>query len=214
MLGPVCDKRVLVQSMGTAALAGLARELPQARKPLQSAAAALLKARRSEGWSKDAASSQIHAVATSWAVFALGRARVAGARLPAGWEAKPLSGLRRLVDKRAGTATGGWASTVAVGAALASLGLDPESKVLAVKAREGARAHLAQPAMELADPETLALLALWMGADAEGLKAAFERWGGDPPRWEVRIPSKWDSLSGEAYATALAAWVLAIRGRP
>ncbi len=236
-LGPSCDKRTLVQAMGTAALAGLARTRPGAREPLRKAALALLKSRGAEGWSKDGTPAQIHAVATAWAAAALLRAQSAGAELPRDWMPRASRGCERLVDRRMKTAGlfrqgdeaqtgGGWASTVAVGAVLSWLDEPAAARLLAPAALDGAEAAWGLPSMEEADPEILALLALWARADPtvlpesarEGLRDAFARWerrgGKDAPRWTTRSGSRWDSLAGEAYATALAVWTLALAEPP
>lgn len=223
-LGPACDKRVLVQAMGTSALAGLARTRPEARVPLKKAVQALMamKVRGPDGWSKDGASGQIHAVATAWALSALGRAQAAGAEVPTGWQAKVADSCMRLVDRRTGTAGlfrpgdghEPWGATVATGAALAALGRD--AGLLEAQAVKGA--HLDMAALERADLETLALLALWSQRDKglagrvqPALSKALAAWGGDA-RGGVRAlrPSPWDAMEGEVYATAMRLWLTAL----
>lgn len=237
LLGPSCDKRTLVQAMGTAALAGLARTRPEAREPLRKAALALLKSRGADGWSKDGAPGQSHAVATAWASAALLRAQSAGAGLPKDWMQRVSRGCQRLVARCRKTAGlfrqgdeaqtgGGWASTVAVGATLSWLGETAEARLLVPAALSGAKTCWGLSSMEEADPEILALLALWARSDAtvlpeaarEGLRDAFQRWkwkgGKDAAHWTTRSGSRWDSLAGEAYATALAVWTLELAEPP
>jgi hypothetical protein len=113
-----------------------------------------------------------------------------------------------------------------VGTTLSCLGEPAEARLLAPAALNGAKACWGLAFMEEADPEILALLALWARADPpvlpeaarEGLLDAFARWerrgGKAAASWTTRSGSRWDSLAGEAYATALAVWTLALSEAP
>ena len=222
-LGPSCDKRILVQALGTSALAALAPARPQARPFLEKAAAVLLQARGPEGWTRDG-SPGVHVVATAWAVHALRQAQVAGVRLPEGWEARSSAGCWRLFDRRKGTVglarsgeQGGWPAAAAAGWVLSACGRGQDVRVLAPSCRQGALAGLAVD--QEPDLEALALLALWMREDAkafpggrEALRAALLRVARPGARgsfsWETARPNPWDGLEGKAYATAAGAWLL------